>query len=190
MPEKGGGKTIARHQRFRFCPKCGGQLAYRRMDDRERLVCGECGYILYENPVVGVAAIILQDGRLLLGRRASNSTYPGLWCIPCGYVEYDEDVYQAVVRECCEETGLVIETQGVFTVLSNFHNPETHTVGIWFNTRVVGGSLKPGDDIDRVEFFDFSAIPPLAFATDKEVIDLLREVQNNYIASKGVNNDE
>ena len=118
---------------------------------------------------------MLKDNKLLLGRRAANSTYPGLWCIPCGYVEYDEDVYQAVVRECFEETGLVIETQGVFTVLSNFHNPETHTVGIWFNTKVIGGVLQPGDDIDRAEFFELEAIPPLAFPTDAKVIRLLKE---------------
>lgn len=118
---------------------------------------------------------MLKDNKLLLGRRASNSTYPGLWCIPCGYVEYDEDVYQAVIRECFEETGLVIETQGVFAVLSNFHNPENHTVGIWFNTKVVGGTLKPGDDIDKVEFFDLETIPTLAFPTDAEVIRLLKK---------------
>lgn len=133
---------------------------------------------------------MLKDNKLLLGRRASNSTYPGLWCIPCGYVEYDEDIYQAVVRECFEETGLVIETQGVFTVLSNFHNPETHTVGIWFNTKVVGGTLKPGDDIDKAEFFELEAIPPLAFSTDAEVIRLLRKKLLHPIISKDVNSNE
>jgi ADP-ribose pyrophosphatase YjhB (NUDIX family) len=124
---------------------------------------------------------VLKDNKLLLGRRALNSTYPGLWCIPCGYVEYDEDIYQSVIRECFEETGLIIETQGVFAVLSNFHNPETHTVGIWFNTKVVGGTLQPGDDIDKVDFFELEAIPPLAFSTDAEVIRLLKKNKSHNI---------
>lgn len=166
---------ISRKQRYFFCPKCGGNLLYKLVDDRERLVCKDCGYILYENPIVGAAAIVMDKGKLLLGRRAENATYPGLWCIPCGYVEYDEDICDAVVRECLEETGLVVEPQGVFTVLSNFHNPETHTVGVWFNTRVTGGRLRPGDDIDQVGFFELDDVPPLAFATDKEVIRLLKE---------------
>lgn len=142
---------MERRQRFWFCPKCGGKLSYKkRSDGNERLTCGSCGYVLYENPVVGVAAVIMQEGKVLLGRRAQNSTYPGLWCIPCGYVEYDEDVYAAVIRECREETGLVIAVREVFTVLSNFHNPEVHTVGIWFMAEVTGGELQPGDDVDQV----------------------------------------
>ena len=157
-------------QRFFYCPKCGGNLFYKPVGDRERLQCEKCAYIFYENPVVGVAAIVKKESKLLLGRRAQHSGYPGLWCIPCGYVEYDEDVWTAVKRECKEETGLDIEPKNVFTVLSNFHNPEIHTVGIWFDTEVIGGKLTPGDDIDAVEFFARNEIPPLAFPTDEEVI--------------------
>lgn len=157
-------------QRFFYCPKCGGRLDYKPMHERERLQCEQCSYIFYENPVVGVAAIIKSGSKLLLGRRASNATYPGLWCIPCGYVEYDEDVRQAVKRECKEETGLIIEPANIFAVLSNFHNPEIHTVGIWFDAEITGGELMPGDDIDKVAFFAGNEIPPLAFPTDREVI--------------------
>ncbi len=160
-------------QRFFFCPKCGGGLEYRDCEGRERLTCSDCGYILYENPVVGVAAIVFnRDGRILLGRR--NGSYRGLWCIPCGYVEYDEDVFDAVVREFKEETGLDIKINGVFTVQSNFHNPELHTVGIWFRAEVVGGELKAGGDLDEVGYFELSTPPPLAFPTDALVIEKLR----------------
>ena len=107
-------------QRFFYCPKCGGKLSYRNCGERNRLVCGSCNYIFYENPIVGVAAVVLdQQGRLLLGRR--NSSYKGLWCIPCGYVEYDEDVYEAVVREFKEETNLDIKITGICSVHSNYN---------------------------------------------------------------------
>lgn len=161
-------------QRFWFCPKCGGRLAYRKLADRSRLVCGQCSYVLYENPVAGVAGIIREGTKLLLGRRSAASTRPGLWCIPCGYVEYDEDVYDAVKREVLEETGLKVEVTGVCSVRSNWHNPEVHTVGIWFFTRVAGGELRPGDDIDALDYFSLAALPPLAFPTDQAVIDELR----------------
>lgn len=159
-------------QRFFFCPKCGGKLEYKCRGKQYRLTCRSCGYVMYENPVVGVAAIIMDDrNRILLGRR--NNTYKGLWCIPCGYVEYHEDVYTAVRREFKEETNLDIEVTGVFTVQSNFHNPEEHTVGIWFQAVVVGGSLKAGDDLDQLGYFDLDAVPTLAFPTDRIVIDQL-----------------
>lgn len=162
-------------QRFFYCPKCGGRLAYCRRGERDRLVCSGCGYVFYENPVVGVAAIVLDNWRrILLGRR--KGSYRGLWCIPCGYVEYDEDVKEAAVRELKEETGLDIALKGVFAVHSNFHNPEAHTVGIWFRAAVTGGKLKAGGDLDEVGYFKLSSPPPLAFPTDATVIeDLLRE---------------
>lgn len=163
-------------RRFSFCPKCGATLHLKRRNGQERLVCGQCSYVLYENPIVGVAVILrTSDGRILLGRRAMHSTYPGLWCIPCGYVEYDEDVREAARREFREETGLEVELGPVFTVLSNFHNPETHTVGIWFQAEVVGGFLQAGDDIDAVEWCRIDAPPPLAFPSDRQVLEMLQD---------------
>jgi ADP-ribose pyrophosphatase YjhB (NUDIX family) len=172
---------MAREERFRFCPKCGGKLARRAVGERNRLVCQACGSVMYENPIVGVAAIVLDGDRILLGRRSAGSTYSGRWCIPCGYVEYDEDVRAAVVRELREETGLEIAVGEVFAVLSNWHNPETHTVGIWFMATVTGGRLKPGDDLDAADFFPLAAPPPLAFPTDGQVIAML----NTRQAAKG-----
>ncbi len=161
-------------QRFYYCPKCGGKLTYRYIgEERPRLVCDACQYVLYENPVVGVAAIVLNNHKqILLGRR-TGGRYPGLWCIPCGYVEYDEDVYDAIRREFKEETNLDIEPVRVFTVLSNFHDPEKHSVGIWFWARVNSGEPLAGDDLDQVAFFDLSDPPPLAFPTDRVVIERL-----------------
>lgn len=160
-------------QRFNFCPKCGGALGYQTMGERERLVCGQCARIMYENPIVGVAAIVRKPEGILLGRRAANASYPGLWCIPCGYVEYDEDVREAVKREFLEETGLLIEPGQVYAVLSNFHNPAVHTIGVWFESEVVGGTLCPGDDLDQVAYFAPDAVPQLAFPTDAQVINML-----------------
>jgi len=167
-------------QRFFHCPKCGGKLQYQQVVERQRLVCQNCGYVYYENPIVGVAAIVIQDGKLLLGKRSAGSTCPGLWCIPCGYVEYEEDVYDAVRREFHEETGLHIEVEKVFTALSNFHNPNVHTVGIWFIARAVGGQLQAGDDIAEVGYFELDKLPPLAFPTDVQVIELLKKQSKGF----------
>lgn len=167
-------REVAARKRFRFCPKCGSPLRCEMCDGNERLTCSSCGYVFYENPVVGVAAIVLDSRkRILLGRR--TGTYRGLWCIPCGYVEYGEDVYDAVVREFKEETNLDIEVEGVFTVQSNFHDPERYSVGIWFLARVTGGELKPSSELDEVGYFELDKLPPLAFPTDGVAIDLLKK---------------
>ena len=128
----------------------------------------------YENPIVGVAAIILdEDGKILLVRRSPNITYPGLWCIPCSYLEYDEDVRVGIVREIAEETNPVIEPSEVFTVHSNFHNPQQHTVGIWFLSKVVSGIPLAGDDASELGWFELTDPPSLAFPTDKLVLAAL-----------------
>jgi ADP-ribose pyrophosphatase YjhB (NUDIX family) len=164
------------NKRFFFCPKCGGKLEYLRHDDRLRLTCISCSYIFYENPIVGVAAIILnEEGQILLGRRKSGK-YEGMWCIPCGYLEYDEDVYAGVMRETKEETNLDIEPVKVFSVQSNFHEPERHTVGIWFLSRIRGGKMQAGDDLLEIAYFDLNSYPTMAFPTDIKVLELLRNL--------------
>jgi len=161
-------------QRFFYCPKCGGVLQYKSHNDILRLTCLACSYILYENPLVGVAGVVLDnENRILLGCR-NSSRYHGLWCIPCGYLEYDEDLYAGLRREFKEETNLDIEAIDLLSVQSNFHDPERHSVGIWFRVRITGGTMMAGDDLSELYYFPLDQIPLLAFVTDEKVVSLLK----------------
>jgi 8-oxo-dGTP diphosphatase len=85
---------------FIYCPHCAEELQ-SFVDERiSRRQCLGCGWIQYRNPSVGVAVVLIEEGKLLIGCRRS-----GGWCIPCGHVEYDENVEGAAVREMAEETG-------------------------------------------------------------------------------------
>ncbi len=118
------------------------------------------------------ASALSATGRVLLVRRAKR--YRGLWCLPCGYVEFDEEIREALVREVEEETSLRVRVREVVAVHSNFHDPDAQSVGIWFAASAIGGRLKPGDDADGLAFVD-PANPrlPLAFPTDRMVLDHL-----------------
>jgi len=162
-----------------YCTACGGKLETIFEGKAYRLKCTSCNTIIYQNPAVGVAAIILdEENRLLLGKR-SRGQYRGLWCIPCGYLEYHEDVYEAVKREIKEETNLDIEVERVFNVKSNSHDPLKRSVGIWFLARILGGELKAGDDLCEVGFFPLDEVPELAFPTDKIIIEELGAIIND-----------
>ncbi|MBI2765857.1 MAG: NUDIX hydrolase [Chloroflexi bacterium] len=159
-----------------FCPDCGQALVFERHGGGEHPYCTGCGYVRYRNPAVGVAVVVRDgQGHVLMGRRA-RGPYAGLWCIPCGYVEWDEDVRAAARRELREETGLIAATGGVIAVHSNFHNAAQHTVGIWFAGMVAGGELAPADgELTELAYFDPATPPPLAFPTDALVLAQLTE---------------
>ena len=160
---------------FHFCPMCRSTLESRLRGGRPRPQCPDCGFVQYRNPVVGVAVICLSGQGVLMGRRARGQTREGQWCIPCGYVEWGEDIRDAARREMLEETGLEIEVGPVYDVHSNFHDPESLTVGIWFRGKIVGGNMKAAADVDLIDFFPPHCPPePLAFPTDKLVLERLQ----------------
>lgn len=166
-------KATAR-PRGQFCPDCGGALFFDYRGGEQPPTCPVCGFRRVRYPTVGVAVVIRDDdGRVLLGRRA-NGTYAGLWCIPCGRLEWDEDVRAGAIRELFEETGLVVSADEVVAVHSNFHESERQTVGIWFAGVVQGGELRPADgEMSELGYFDPAAPPPLAFPTDGVVLEQL-----------------
>ncbi len=159
---------------FHYCPYCAAALSEQEHGGRPRRVCVACSYVAYRNPTVGVAVIVMHGERILLGRRVEGGSYGGQWCIPCGHVEWDEDIRVAARREMQEETGLVVELGEIVAAHSNFHNPAQHTVGIWFRGRVVGGSPCAGDDLQQLDYFSLDEPPALAFPTDQQVLDQLR----------------
>jgi 8-oxo-dGTP diphosphatase len=60
-------------------------------------------------PRVGVAVLLLREGKLLLGQRAGTHGV-GTWAPPGGYLEFGESLETCARREVLEETGFVIDT--------------------------------------------------------------------------------
>ncbi len=158
---------------FKYCPACGDGLVTQHHGGKDRAYCGRCDTIHYRNPTIGVAVILMREGKLLLVERSGS--YKNMWCIPCGHVEWDEDIRTAAVREFREETGLDIDLGPVFTAHSNFHDRQKQTVGVWFWADRPRGILKPDSDARDAGFFALDALPePMAFPTDLLVCEQLR----------------
>ena len=134
-----------------------------------RPVCPQCGWIHYVDPKVAAAALIVDDGRVLLVRRV-NEPHRGLWTLPAGFVDGGEDPAEAAARECLEETGLRVRVTRVFDIVSGREHPRGADFVIVYVAEVLGGDMKPDDDADAVEWFDKTNLPPLAFRATQKVL--------------------
>ncbi len=142
---------------FRYCLRCGHPLEPRFLFGKERPYCRHCGFILFRDPKLAAGALIIEHGRVLLVRRGVVPR-KGFWAMPSGFVEYDEQPRPALVREIREETGLEAEIGRVLDVYP-LADPNKQGVFLLFEGRIVGGELKPGDDVSDVRWFDIQHIP-------------------------------
>ena len=149
-----------------FCSRCGSPLEFGTVpgEDRERLACSACGHIVYVNPRLVVTTLPITDaGEIVLIRRGIE---PGLgsWAQPGGFLEVDETVNQAAIRETWEETGLLVEPGEIIGLYTRL---EASVVTITFEARIVGGTAAPTLEATEVVAFAPEDIPwaGIAFKT-------------------------
>jgi len=81
-----------------FCVNCGAPLVTKLIEGREHEVCPNDSFVLWRDPKVAAAVVVESEGCIVLGRRAIEPGR-GLWCLPGGFVNDDEDPATAAVRE-------------------------------------------------------------------------------------------
>jgi ADP-ribose pyrophosphatase YjhB (NUDIX family) len=110
-----------------------------------------------EAPLVGVGAVIVQDGRVLLIRRGTEPLL-GRWSLPGGMLELGESLTGGVIREVGEETGLMVEALELVELLDRIHrvgeSVRYHYVIADYLCRVVGGDLRAASDADAVRWVE------------------------------------
>ncbi len=160
------------HCGYRFCPLCSKPLVESDIDGHRRLACPDesCGFIFYQNPIPAAGAIIVQNDRILLVKRG-HPPRVGWWCIPAGFMEWDEHPSQTAVRELEEETGLKIKLDDFFEVYSGVDDPRSNAILLLYLATVIGGELRAGDDALEVRFFGFDELPDqIAFASHRQAL--------------------
>jgi len=109
-----------------------------------------------DHPIVGVGAVILRQGKLLLEKRG-NEPAKGKWSIPGGVVELGESLEDAVIRETKEETGLDVEEPCLVDVVDQMDLDEDgrvkyHFVIVDYMLKVKGGEAKADSDADELHW--------------------------------------
>ncbi len=151
---------------LKYCTRCGTSLVFGTVpgEDRDRLACPGCGHIAYVNPRLVVTTLPITDaGEIILIRRGIEPG-KGWWAQPGGFLEVDETVNQAAIRETWEETGLIVEPGDIVGLYTRL---EAIVVTIAFEARIVGGTAAPTPEATEIRAFAPEAIPwsGIAFKT-------------------------
>ena len=130
-----------------------------------------------ETPLVGVGAIIIEDSRVVLVKRA-HPPLQAEWSIPGGVLEVGELVREAAIREAREETGLTVEPGELLGVYDRVlrdadQRVQYHYVLIVFLCRRVAGDLAAASDAAEVGCFTREELPGLNLAED--TVDVIRK---------------
>ena len=117
-----------------------------------------------ERPIVGVGAVIVQDGKVLLVKRRYEPL-AGQWSLPGGTLELGETLAEGVAREMREETGLEVEVGPVIEVFDRIMTDDArriryHFVLVDYLCWPVSGELQASSDVDDAVFVDPGALEP------------------------------
>src|SRR5262249_33702118 len=124
-------------------------------DNRERLVCVDCGFINYENPKIVVGSVVHDGSKILLCRRAINPR-KGFWTLPAGFMEQHETAMEGAMREAWEEATAKIAIEALLAVYSI---PRLSQVQLIYRAHLAVPGIAAGPESEEVGLFAFDEIP-------------------------------
>jgi ADP-ribose pyrophosphatase YjhB (NUDIX family) len=142
-------------------------------DNRERMICTDCGYVLYDNPKIVVGSVAHWGERVLLCRR-SIEPRSGFWTLPAGYLELNESASAGAEREAWEEANARIEIEGLLAI---YDIPRISQVQLIFRARLLDAEISAGPESLEVGLFGWEEIPwpDLAFPSIRWALQHDRE---------------
>ena len=166
-----GGVPDWREPMVRFCSRCGTELRFGPIEgeERDRLACPNCGFVFYVNPRLVVTTLPITDrGEVMLIRRGIAPGYDQ-WAQPGGFLEIDETVLDAAIRETLEETGLRVEPVRLVGLYSRV---QAAVVVVAYEARIVGGEPRTTHESLETRAFPPETIPwsEIAFETSIQAL--------------------
>ena len=148
---------VSSPQIMKFCEDCGAQVRLRVPpgDNLPRYVCEACGRIHYQNPRLVVGCVPEHEGRILLCRRAIEPRR-GYWTVPAGFMENDETLQQAAMRESREEALAEVTIGSLLSLVHVLHARQVH---VFFRATLPTPSYGVGAESLEVTLVEPAQIP-------------------------------
>lgn len=160
---------------FKYCPFCTETLVVRIEEDRERKYCPNCEWRYFPSPAVAVTGVIIKNNKVLMVQR-NREPFLGTWMFPAGFVEYGEDLPEALVREVKEETGLKVSKATLICIQQSRDDPREPGHFVVFYRVNASGKIRNKDlDENRaVGWFPIMNPPPIGFPVHQLMMNRLQ----------------
>ena len=154
-----------------YCVNCGSVLVPREIEGRIYEACPNDDFVLWRDPKVVTSVVVVDNGRIVLGRRDIEPG-KGLWCLPGGFVNHDEDPVDAARRECREEIGAQVEITRLLGVYHIAKTTAPSMVGVAYEARLANGErLSAGVEMSEVDLYAEDSLPEMAFPSHRWILD-------------------
>lgn len=165
---------------FRHCPGCGtaGSLGFEM---GKAVRCARCGFRYFHNVAVAVSAVLVHEDRMLMARRAHDPA-AGRLDFPGGFVDPDETLEDATVRELSEELGLRLDPERLVYLFSDsnrypFAGITYRTSDVCFGLRLEQApALHCADDVAEALWLRPEEVTPekVSFEVVTRIVDRIR----------------
>lgn len=143
---------------YHYCPKCGSKM--KLSPDQEHFICPECKFEVYPNPAPTVSVFFVRDNKILLAKRAIDPG-KGKWDSVGGFVDTEESLEQAALRETLEEIGCEAEfIKFISSYPDNYDGKPTLSSAV--AAKIISGEPQPADDVASLHWIDINDIPDIS----------------------------
>ena len=148
-------------------------------DNRDRLVCNDCGLIHYDNPRIVVGAVVGHEGKILMCKRAIEPRH-GYWTLPAGFMEEHETTEDGAKRETMEEACADIR---LLSLLAVYNIPRISQVQLIYKAELVTPDFAAGPESLEVALYDWDNLPwdDIAFPSVHWALNHYREVTDRDV---------
>jgi ADP-ribose pyrophosphatase YjhB (NUDIX family) len=137
------------------------------------------GNLSHISPWNGANAVVIQDNKILLGKRADN----GFWDTFGGLVEVGETLADAAVREAKEEAGIEVKPIKLMAVFDSRlwgTVPKAQLYHVHFLCELVGGEPTTSNEVTEVAWFEETKLPKLTFGLRHWIPILFQVVRGEH----------
>ena len=163
----------------KYCPNCKSKITRKKLESRLRDYCSSCDTIFYDNPLPVVSAVVPNKKREILLVLRDRDPYAGQWCLPSGFVELNESVEKAVLRELREETGIKGKVLRLLDTNSRYNEIYGDLIWVTFEVKKASGKVIAGDDARDAKYFPVHDLPKLPFRANRRAVKRYKKVHQD-----------